>query len=118
MRVDDSGQWARLPELAPVLAATPVAAFAVALLRSFYEDKEKRKVRRVLEALLCMFISSFVMTAIVIFALYLNIDVPVPEEYRMIVLFILAHGTGSFVGFLGADEIRRIIRKLINRKTK
>lgn len=111
--VDDSGQWARLHELAPILVASPMAAFILAVLRGIYEDKEKRRVRVVLEALLCSGISVFVMTAIVITALYLQIPVPIPEKYQLVFLFVVASGIGSFVGYLGADEIRRIIRKLI-----
>ena len=110
---DPSGQWARLPELAPILVASPFAAFVLALLRGVYEDKEKRKIRIVLEAAICSGISVFVMTAIVIAALYLQIPIPIPKEYQLYFLFIVASGIGSFVGFIGADEIRRIIRKLI-----
>lgn len=116
VKLEDSGQWAHLPELAPILASTPVAAFVVALLRSFYEGREKRNVRRVLEALLCAFISSFVMAAIVIFAILSDLKLPVPDKYWLIVIFVVGNGVGSFVGFLGADETRSLIRKVFSTK--
>lgn len=110
------GQWSKLPELAPVIIATPIMAFITAVLRAIWEDKEDSRTRIAIEGVLCSFISTFVMALIVIFVLALNITFPVPEKYQLSVLLVIACGTGSFVGFLGAVQFRILIRKFLHRQ--
>ena len=110
------GQWSKLQELAPVIVSTPIMAFLSAVLRAKWEDKEHSKTRIAIEGMLCSFISTFVMAVIIITVLALNISFPVPEKYQLAVLLVIACGTGSFVGFLGAVQFRILIRKFLHRQ--
>ena len=111
-----NGQWSQMSELAPVLATTPAFAFLTAVLRAKWEGKEDSRTRIAIEGALCSFISTFVMAVIVVSVLALNITFPVPEKYQLSVLLVIACGTGSFVGFLGAVQFRILIRKFLHRQ--
>lgn len=115
MTDDPSG--AELQKLAAVVVATPAMAFLTAVLRAAWEDKEDSKTRILIEALLCSFISLFVMAAIVSIVVATELSIPaVASDYQLVVLFILASGTGSFVGFIGAVQVRVYIRRFLNNR--
>lgn len=115
MTDDPSG--AELQKLAAVIVATPAMAFITAILRAVWEDKEDSKTRILIEAFLCSFISLFVMAAIVLLAIVADFNLPiVADHYQLLVLFIIASGIGSFVGFIGAVQIRIYIRRFLNNR--
>lgn len=106
--MDDSGQWARLPELIPPVVAGTGMAFILSFLRALYDSKEPRFVRVCLEACMC---SGLTVAAIaLIFLLF-------PSLANDIVKAVLVGGgSGAFVGFLGVYQIRRLILKFIDIK--
>lgn len=105
--MQDSGEWSKLPELAPVVAGT-VMAFLLAVLRTLYDSKEPRFLRVLLEACMC----SGLTVAAIACIFYINPDLA-KDITRAV---IIAGGSGAFVGFLGVYQIRRLILKFLNIK--
>lgn len=103
----DDSPWARLPELATVVAGTAMA-FAIAMLRGLYDSKEPRFLRVLLEAVICsgITVSAIAIMFMVFPSLSNNVDLAVT----------VGGGCGAFVGFLGVYHIRRLILKFINSK--
>lgn len=104
---DEKELLSRLPDASAILAG-PIMAFAISLLRALYDSREPRRLRIFLEALICAGLTVGVMAAVLLLLVYLS--VPIPDQY----LTFVAAGVGSFVGFIGAFEIRRLILKFLN----
>ena len=110
MRVDDSGQWQKLPDLiAPVIAGTGMA-FILSILRTLYDSKEPRFLRVLLEACMC---SGLTVAAIA--GLFLTFPSLADDIVKAV---LVGGGSGAFVGFLGVYQIRRIILKILDTKLK
>lgn len=103
---DEKELLGRLPD-AVVILVGPLMAFALSVLRALYDSKEPRRVRIIIEALICSGLTVGVMAGVLVALAYLNS--PVPPEHMP----FLAAGIGAFTGFIGAFEIRRFILKFL-----
>lgn len=106
-QVDDSGQWDKLPELAPIAVGTGMA-FLIAVLRALYESREPRFMRVLLEAFMCSGITVSAIAALFLAFPSLGQDI--------VKAVIVGGGCGAFAGFLGVYQIRRLILKFLNVK--
>lgn len=104
--MDDSGQWARLPELVgPVVAGTGLA-FVISIIRALYDSKEPRFIRVFLEACMC--------AGLTVAAIAIEFLVFPALASDIVKAVLVGGGSGAFVGFLGVYQIRRLILKFLN----
>ena len=92
--------WASIWGMVPEHVRAGVFGFLVALLRINYDDSEPRRLRRLLEALLCGTIAYAISTGMVHFG--------IPSSLSVFM--------GAAIGMLGADKVREIGRKLAEGK--
>lgn len=103
---DEKELLGRLPD-AFVILVGPMMAFVLSVLRALYDSKEPRRIRIVIEALICSGLTVGVMAVVLIVLAYMSL--PLPPQY----MAFFAAGIGAFTGFIGAFEIRRLILKFL-----
>lgn len=97
----DPTAWAYLMALPEPIKAC-IAGFGVAFLRVFYDDKEPRMVRRLLESFLCGAIALSIAT------LAESIGIPTG----------VSTFAGGAVGLIGADQVREWARRVAASKVE
>lgn len=78
----------------------PILSFVLALLRTMYENSEPSWVRRLLESVICGMIT--------LSAGYAIDAMGVASEWK--------YAVAGTIGFLGAEYIRSVIQKIINKR--
>ena len=88
----------------------PVVAFTLSVVRTAYDESERRPTRIALEGGVCAGITISAMAIVLAATEYFSVGF----SYETMVY--ISAGIGSFVGWIGANEIRRMV--LINLKSK
>jgi len=93
-----------------IMVIGPWMAFLLSALRALYDDHEKRAVRIALEAGICAGITVTGMSIVLALVEYYTISL---NHQTMV---YLSAGMGSFVGWIGANEIRGLVLREFKRR--